>query len=181
MAYNALKSVDLTNFMNILMCFLVSCSNRGGQVSPVRNMAFCRILSSCVQFKIVWLILCSSFSPQGYIELEIILILWWYDLVKPWPITIAVNSAEIGIVVFILSFMYGKNNVCVCVCVCVCVLSPRGCNPKTESSSWWKKRGLALEDVCLLFGWPGPVTPDSYGDCINKLATLPALNAVVRK
>jgi len=120
MAYNALKSVDLTNFMNILMCFLVSCSNRGGQVSPVRNMAFCRILSSCVQFKIVWLILCSSFSPQGYIELEIILILWWYDLVKPWPITIAVNSAEIGIVVFILSFMYGKNNVCVCVCVCVC-------------------------------------------------------------
>jgi len=63
--YNVLKSVDLTNFLNVLMYFLVSCSNRGGQVSPVRNMAFRRILlsvSSCVQFRIIWLIVCSSCS-----------------------------------------------------------------------------------------------------------------------
>ena len=42
MAYNALKSIDLTNFVNVLMWFLVSCSNGGGQVSPVRTMAFRR-------------------------------------------------------------------------------------------------------------------------------------------
>ena len=60
MAYNALKSIDFTNFVNVLMWFLVSCSNGGGQVSSVRAMAFRMILlsfSSCVQFKIMWLIL----------------------------------------------------------------------------------------------------------------------------
>ena len=95
------------------MCFLVSCSNGRGQVSPVWTMAFRRILlsfSSCVQFKIMWLIVLSYFSPQGHVELGIILNPWRHDLVKPWPVTIAVYSAEIGIMVFILSFMYGKNN-----------------------------------------------------------------------
>ena len=56
MAYNALKSIDLTNFVNILMCFLVSCSNGGGQVSPVRTVTFRRILlsfSGYVQLKIM--------------------------------------------------------------------------------------------------------------------------------
>ena len=94
------------------MWFLVSCSNGRGQVSPVQTMAFCRILlsfSSCVQFKIMWLIV-FSFSPQGPVELGINLSLWRYNLVKLWPVTIAVNSAEIGTMVFILSFMYGKNN-----------------------------------------------------------------------
>ena len=113
MAYNALKSLELTNFVNVLMFFLVSCSNGGGKTSPVRTMVFRRILlsvSSCVQFKIICLIVCSSFSPQGHVELGIILNLWRYDLVKPWPVTIAVHSAQIGIMVFILSFMYGKNN-----------------------------------------------------------------------
>jgi len=79
MAYNELKSIDLTNFVEVLMWFLVSCSNGGGQVSPVRTMAFSRILlsfSSCVEFKIMWLIVCSSFSPQGHVELGIILNLW---------------------------------------------------------------------------------------------------------
>ena len=86
MAYNALKSIDLTNFVNVLMWFLVSCSNGEGQVSPVRTMAFRRILlsfSSCVQFKIMWLIICSSFSPQGHVELGIILNLWRYYPVQP--------------------------------------------------------------------------------------------------
>jgi len=46
MAYNALKSTDLTNFVNVLMWFLVSCSNGGGQVSPVQTMAFRGILLS---------------------------------------------------------------------------------------------------------------------------------------
>ena len=70
MAYNALKSIDLTNFVNVLMWFLVS-SNGGGQVSPLRTVAFRRILfsfSSCVQFEIMWLIVCSSFSPQGHVD-----------------------------------------------------------------------------------------------------------------
>jgi len=83
MAYNALKS------MNVLMCFLVSCSNGGGQVSPVRTLAFRRILlsfSSCVQFKIMWLIVCSSFSPQGHVELGIILDLCRYCLVTRDPL-----------------------------------------------------------------------------------------------
>jgi len=113
MSYNALKSIDLTNFMNVLRCFLVSCSIVGGQVSPVCTVAFRRILlsfPSCVQFKIMWLIVCSCFILQGHVELGIKLNLWRYDLVKPWPVTIAVNSAEIGIMLFILSFMYGKNN-----------------------------------------------------------------------
>ena len=95
------------------MWFLVSCSNGGGQVSPIQTMAFRRILlsfSSCVQIKIMWLTVCSSFSPKGHVELGIILNLWRYNLVKPWPVTIAVHSAEIGIMVSILSFMYGKDN-----------------------------------------------------------------------
>jgi hypothetical protein len=46
MAYNVLKSIDLTNIVNVLMCFLVSCSNGGGQVSPVRTMSVRRILLS---------------------------------------------------------------------------------------------------------------------------------------
>ena len=86
MTYNALKSIDHTIFMNVLMWFRVSCSNDGGQVSPVRTMAFRRILlsfSSCAQLKIMWLTVCSYFSLQGRVELGIILNLWRYDLVKP--------------------------------------------------------------------------------------------------
>jgi len=74
MTYNAVKSIDLTNFMNVLMCFLVSCSDSGGQASPVQTIAFCRILlsfSSCVQFKIMWLTVCSSFILQWHVELGI--------------------------------------------------------------------------------------------------------------
>jgi len=40
MAYNVLKSIDLTNFVNVLMWFLVSCSNCWDQVSPVRTIHF---------------------------------------------------------------------------------------------------------------------------------------------
>jgi hypothetical protein len=86
MTYSALKSIDLMNFVKVLMCFLVSCSNGGGQVSPVCTMAFRRILlsfSSSVHVKIVWLIVWSSFSLQGHVELGINLNLWRYDLVKP--------------------------------------------------------------------------------------------------
>ena len=81
-----LKSIDLTNFMNVLVWFLVSYSDGGGQVSPVRTMAFRGILrsfSSCVQFKIMWLIICYAFSLQGHVGLGIILNLWSCDLVKP--------------------------------------------------------------------------------------------------
>ena len=53
MTYNALKSIDLTNFMNVLMCFLVSCSNGGGQLSPVRTWYFVGIFSH-------FLVVCSS-------------------------------------------------------------------------------------------------------------------------
>ena len=90
--------MDVINFMNSLMCFLVSCSSGSGQVSPVRAMAFRRFLlsfCSCVQLKIMWLIVCSSSSPQGQVELGIIWNLWRYDLVRPWPVTIAVNSVEL--------------------------------------------------------------------------------------
>ena len=58
-------------------------------MSPVRSVAFRTILlsfSSCVQFKIMWSIVCSSFSPQGHVELGIILNIWQYDLVKPRPL-----------------------------------------------------------------------------------------------
>ena len=62
-------------------------------MSPVRTMAFRRILlsfSSCVQFKIMWLIVCSSFSPQGHVELGIIFNLLRYDLVacSDWMFTV---------------------------------------------------------------------------------------------
>ena len=86
MSYNALKSIDLTKFVKVLMCFLVSCSNGGGQLSPVRTMAFRRNLlsfSSCVQVKIMWLTVCSSFILQEHVELGINLNLWRCDLVNP--------------------------------------------------------------------------------------------------
>ena len=86
MTYSALKSIDFANFVNVLMCFLVSCSNGGGQVSPFRTMALRRILlsfSSFVQFIIIWLIVCSSFILQEHVELGINLNLWRYDLAKP--------------------------------------------------------------------------------------------------
>ena len=86
MTYNALKSIDLTKFVKVLMCFLVSCSDGGGQLSPVRTMVFRRNLLSfysCMQFKIIWLTVCSSFILQGHVELVINLNLWRYDLVKP--------------------------------------------------------------------------------------------------
>lgn len=54
-------------------------------MSPVRIMAFRRILlsfASCVQVRIMLLIVCSSFSAQGHIELGIIVNPWRYDLVK---------------------------------------------------------------------------------------------------
>jgi len=76
MTYSVLKSIDLTNFMNSLICFLVNCSYGGGQVSPVWVMAFCRIflsISSSVHLKIMWLIVCSSCSLQGLVEFGIIL------------------------------------------------------------------------------------------------------------
>jgi hypothetical protein len=85
MDYNALKSTGLTNFMKVLMCFLVICSNGGGQVSPVQTEAFCRLLlsfSSCLRFKIMWLMV-RSFSPQGHVELGIIWNLRRYGLVTP--------------------------------------------------------------------------------------------------
>ena len=98
--------------MNSLICFPVSCSYGVGQVSPVRVMAVWRILSfsSCVHLKIMWLIVCSSCTLQGHVEFGIILNLCRYDLFKPWPVTIAVNSSDTGSMVFILSFMGGKNN-----------------------------------------------------------------------
>ena len=85
MTHNVLKSIDLTNFIKVLMCFLVSWSNGGGQVSPIQTMAFRRTLlsySNCVQFKIIRLIVCSSFSLQGHVELGVDLNLWRYNLVK---------------------------------------------------------------------------------------------------
>ena len=76
---------DLTNCMKFLVCFLVRCSNRVGQVSPVRAVAFRRFylsFSSCVHFKIIFLIVSSSFSPKWQVELGIIFNLWRYDLLK---------------------------------------------------------------------------------------------------
>jgi hypothetical protein len=83
MPYSALKSIDFANFVNVLMCFLVSCSNGGDPVSHVRNMAlrtFLLSFHSFVQFIIIWLLLCSSFILQGHVELGINLNLWRYDL-----------------------------------------------------------------------------------------------------
>jgi hypothetical protein len=99
--------------MNSLICFPVSCAYGVGQVSPVRVMAFWRILlsfSSCVHLQIMLLIVCSSCSLQGQVEFVIILNLYIYDLFKPWPVTIAVNSSDIGVMVFILSLIDWKNN-----------------------------------------------------------------------
>jgi hypothetical protein len=54
MTYCVLKSIDLINFMNSLICFLVSFAYDVGQVSPVLVMAYCGIFvsfSSCVNLK----------------------------------------------------------------------------------------------------------------------------------
>ena len=45
----------------------------------------------------------SSHSLHGHVELGIILNLCKYDLLRPWPVTIAVNSRDTGSIVFILS------------------------------------------------------------------------------
>jgi len=85
MTYNVLKSTDLTKFMKVLMCFLVSCSNGGGHVSPVQTMVFRRNLlsfSSFVHLKIIWLTACSSYILQEHAELGINLNLWRYNVVK---------------------------------------------------------------------------------------------------
>ena len=105
--------MDLTNFKNSLMCFLISCARDRGQESPVRVMAFCNSCLSffkSVQLKIIWFIVCSSRSLHGHVEFKIILNLRKYDLLRPWPVTIAVNSRVTGSIVLILSFIYGKNN-----------------------------------------------------------------------
>ena len=103
-----LKSMDLTNFTNSIKCFLVSCALGRSQESPVRVMSSCE---SCLSFfkrvhlKIIWLIVCSSRSLHGHVELGIILNICKYDLPRPWPVTIAVNSRDTGSIVFILSFI----------------------------------------------------------------------------
>ena len=108
-----LKSIDFTNCMNSMICCRVSLSYGVGQASPVRVMAFSRILlsfSSCVHLKMTCLIVCSSCSLQGQVEFGIILNLCRYDIFKTLPVTIAVNSSDIGSIVFILSLIDGKNN-----------------------------------------------------------------------
>jgi hypothetical protein len=65
MTYNVLKSIDLTNFMNSLVCFLVSCSYGGGQVSPVWVMAFRRILLSFSSFFCVRVCVCVCVGGVG--------------------------------------------------------------------------------------------------------------------
>ena len=105
--------MDLTNFTNSIKCFLVSCAWGRGHESPVRVMAFCKICLSffkSVHLKIIWLIVCSSRSLYGHVEFKIILNLCKYGLHRPWPVTIAVNSRDTSSIVFILSFIYGKNN-----------------------------------------------------------------------
>ena len=110
--------------MNSLICFPVSCSYDVGQVSSVWVMAVWSILlsfSGCVHLKMMWSIVCSSCSLQGQVEFGIILNLCRYDLVKPWPVTIAVNSSDIGSMVGVC--VCGCVRVCARVraCVCVCV------------------------------------------------------------
>ena len=81
-----LKSIDFTNCMNSMISCRVSLSYGVGQVSPVRVMAFCRVLlsfSSCGQLKIMCLIVCSAGSLQGQVELGLILSLCRYALFKP--------------------------------------------------------------------------------------------------
>jgi hypothetical protein len=73
--YSVLKSIDFANFANVLMCFLVICSNGGGQVSPVWTMAFCRILMTYIVLKSIdfanfanvlmcFLVICSNGGGQ---------------------------------------------------------------------------------------------------------------------
>ena len=58
--YKVLKSIDLTNFVNVLMCSLVSCSEGARcHLCGLWLLSF----SSCVQFRIMW----PWGSSQGYL------------------------------------------------------------------------------------------------------------------
>jgi len=59
------------------------------------------------------------------------------------------------------------------------LINPRGHNPLTESSTWWKNRTLALWVRRQLFGRLGSVTLDSCEDSMNKRATLQTPNVIL--
>jgi hypothetical protein len=62
MTYNALQSIDFTNFVNVLMCFPVNCSNGGGPGVTGLDCGITQVASLIFQlreFKIMWLIVCS--------------------------------------------------------------------------------------------------------------------------
>jgi len=56
MTYNALKSIDLTKFMKVLMCFLVSCSNGRGHVCVC--VCVCVCVWVCLHMSL-WFTMCS--------------------------------------------------------------------------------------------------------------------------
>jgi len=110
MAYNVLKSIDLTNCVNVLMCFFVSCSNRGGQLSPAGTTALRRIF--------LFPVACNS---RLCVELCVCVCVWCVVcvFVCVWCVVCVCGVWCVCLCVCVVC------GVCVCVCVCavwcVCV------------------------------------------------------------
>jgi len=107
----------------------MSVSFVAGQLPPV--FVICLIISflwlrSFLHINNKWSTVCSSSSHRD-IGLSVSPSLYKYDLMFPCPVSIVVNSGNIGIFCVTLFLTDGKEafvcvSVCVCVvCVCVCV------------------------------------------------------------
>jgi len=81
-----------TNLLKILEYLLIRVSLLTGQFSD-RSISAFSLSVSCFtssQSYNVWSVVCSPIL-QGHIELSIILYLYRYDLILPWPVTIIVR------------------------------------------------------------------------------------------
>jgi hypothetical protein len=98
-----------TNLLKILVYLLIRVSLLTGQFSDRSISAFGLSLSclTSLQSNNVWFAVCSPVL-QGHTVLSIILYLYRYDLILPWPVTIIVRFGVTLIFNFNLSATLGK-------------------------------------------------------------------------
>ena len=111
------------NFLKVLLYFLMRVSLLMGQFSVCSAAAFSVPLSCCSNSHsyIIWSTDCSPFLHE-HVGLSIILYLYKYDLILPWPDNIVVKFGVTLIFSFNLSVILGKNSF-------VLETNPRGNQP----------------------------------------------------
>ena len=98
-----------TNLLKILVYLLIRVSLLTGQFS-IRNISAFNLYLSCFtrsESYNIWSVVCSPVL-QGHVGLSIILYLYRYDLILPWPVTIIVRFGVALIFSFNLSATLGK-------------------------------------------------------------------------